>query len=194
MDMGFSLEGSKRAAYNTREANSSEAAVNWAMEHMEDGDFNSPFQLPTPAKPKSAGGSSSTGGKTYDEEAIASIISFGFNRQQAMKALDATGNNLERAADWVFTHPEELMEVDESSNATPAAAAAATSAASNLRDGNEVYKLVAFVSHMGTNANVGHYVAHILKDDRWVIFNDENVALSEHPPKDLAYLYLYKRV
>ena len=39
----------------------------------------------------------------------------------------------------------------------------------------------------------GHYVAHILKDGRWVIFNDEHVALSEHPPKDLAYLYLYKR-
>ncbi len=62
------------------------------------------------------------------------------------------------------------------------------------RDGNGQYKLVAFISHMGTNANVGHYVAHIWKDDRWCIFNDENVALSENPPKDLAYLYLYKRV
>ena len=67
-------------------------------------------------------------------------------------------------------------------------------AKANFRDGNSSYKLVAFISHMGTNANVGHYVAHILKDDKWVIFNDENVALSENPPKDLAYLYLYKRV
>ncbi len=47
---------------------------------------------------------------------------------------------------------------------------------------------------MGTNANVGHYVAHILKDDKWSIFNDENVAQSENPPKDLAYLYLFKRI
>ena len=56
------------------------------------------------------------------------------------------------------------------------------------------YKLVAFISHMGTSTMVGHYVCHILKDNRWVIFNDEKVALSEHPPMDLAYLYLYKRL
>ena len=28
---------------------------------------------------------------------------------------------------------------------------------------------------------------------RWVIFNDEKVAESEHPPKDLGYMYLYRR-
>jgi len=28
---------------------------------------------------------------------------------------------------------------------------------------------------------------------RWVIFNDRKVAQSETPPKELAYLYLYKR-
>ena len=28
---------------------------------------------------------------------------------------------------------------------------------------------------------------------RWVIFNDEKVAVSEHPPRDLGYLYLFKR-
>lgn len=57
-----------------------------------------------------------------------------------------------------------------------------------------VYKLVAFISHMGTSTQVGHYVCHILKDDRWVIFNDSKVAISQNPPKDLGYLYLYKRV
>lgn len=57
-----------------------------------------------------------------------------------------------------------------------------------------VYKLVAFISHMGTSTQVGHYVCHILKEDRWVIFNDSKVAISQNPPKDLGYLYLYKRV
>ncbi|CAF4707752.1 unnamed protein product, partial [Rotaria magnacalcarata] len=51
----------------------------------------------------------------------------------------------------------------------------------------------AFISHIGNNTSCGHYVAHIHKDGRWAIFNDETVAMSEHPPKDLAYLYLYKR-
>lgn len=47
---------------------------------------------------------------------------------------------------------------------------------------------------MGTSTNVGHYVCHIKKDERWVIFNDEKVALSETPPFELGYLYLYRRL
>ena len=37
------------------------------------------------------------------------------------------------------------------------------------------YSLAGFVSHMGANTACGHYVAHIKKDGRWVIFNDEKV-------------------
>ncbi len=29
---------------------------------------------------------------------------------------------------------------------------------------------------------------------RWVIFNDQKVCASEKPPKDLGYLYFYRRV
>lgn len=38
----------------------------------------------------------------------------GFNRNQALKALKETGNNLERAADWLFSRAGELeaMELD----------------------------------------------------------------------------------
>ena len=56
------------------------------------------------------------------------------------------------------------------------------------------YRLVAFVSHMGTSTLCGHYVCHILKEGRWVIYNDSKVAVSETPPKQLGYLYLYQRV
>ena len=62
-----------------------------------------------------------------------------------------------------------------------------------LTDGPPEYKLVAFISHMGTSTCVGHYVCHILKEGRWVIYNDEKVALSENQPKKLGYLYLYQR-
>jgi len=114
----------------------------------------------------------------------------GFNRQQAQKALEATNNDVVRAADWIFSHAEELMDLDENSGQSTSEAAATPS----LRDGDGSYKLVAFISHMGSNANTGHYVAHILKDDQWCIFNDERVAKSENPPKDLGYLYLFKRI
>ena len=81
-------------------------------------------------------------------------------------------------------------------DAEPAAGATQSNstASSNLSDGSPKYKLVAFISHMGTSTMVGHYVCHILKEGRWVIFNDEKVALSEKTPKKLGYLYLYERV
>lgn len=33
-----------------------------------------------------------------------------------------------------------------------------------------------------------------LQMGRWTIFNDEKVAVSEKPPKELGYMFLYKRV
>jgi ubiquitin carboxyl-terminal hydrolase 5/13 len=47
---------------------------------------------------------------------------------------------------------------------------------------------------MGSSSSSGHYICHILKDGQWVIFNDQKVAKSVHPPRDLAYLYLYESV
>ena len=97
---------------------------------------------------------------------------------------------MERAIDWIFSHADELdsqpMQTDANQSQAPNT--------STFRDGNGKYELQAFISHMGTSTMCGHYVCHIKKDKRWVIFNDNKVALSETPPKDLAYMYLYKRV
>ena len=60
-------------------------------------------------------------------------------------------------------------------------------------DGPGQYRLEGFISHMGSNTACGHYVCHIRKQGHWVLFNDDKVALSEHPPKDLGYLYLFRR-
>ena len=35
-------------------------------------------------------------------------MSMGFTRVQAVKALKATSNNIERAMDWIFSHASEL--------------------------------------------------------------------------------------
>lgn len=95
---------------------------------------------------------------------------------------------MERAVDWIFSHADELdtqpMQTDSNQSSN----------ANTLRDGSAKYKLMAFISHMGTSTMCGHYVCHIFKDDHWVIFNDNKVALSESPPKDLAYMYLYRRI
>lgn len=42
-------------------------------------------------------------------------MSMGFTKEQATKALKATNNNLERAADWAFSHISELDDVTEMS-------------------------------------------------------------------------------
>ena len=47
---------------------------------------------------------------------------------------------------------------------------------------------------MGANTACGHYVCHIFKEGKWVIYNDEKVAISENPPLGLGYLYLFERV
>ena len=104
--------------------------------------------------------------------------------------MNGQNNNPERAVDWIFSHAEELdtqpMQTD--SNQPQG------STSSAFKDGNGRYRLVAFISHMGTSTMCGHYVCHIFKENRWVIFNDNKVAISETPPKDLAYMYLYRRV
>ena len=56
------------------------------------------------------------------------------------------------------------------------------------------YRLIGIVSHIGTSTQCGHYVAHILKEGRWVMFNDKKVAVSVNPPKDMGYLYFFERI
>lgn len=58
------------------------------------------------------------------------------------------------------------------------AGAAAGGAAPKTLDGPGRYTLLGFVSHMGASTAAGHYVAHICKDGRWVIYNDEKVCCS----------------
>lgn len=64
---------------------------------------------------------------------------------------------------------------------------------STIQDGKGNYRLAGFISHMGANTACGHYVCHLCKGGQWVIFNDEKVAVSENPPKELGYLYLFQR-
>ena len=74
-----------------------------------------------------------------------------------------------------------------------AASGASATPKPQLEDGPGKYELVAFISHMGSNLACGHYVCHLKREGRWVLFNDEKVALSAEPPRGLGYLYLFRR-
>jgi ubiquitin carboxyl-terminal hydrolase 5/13 len=122
------------------------------------------------------------------------ILSLGFSRAHAVRALTMTNNNVEAAIDWATNNREDSSTLHSLVDSLPQSSPSRQSTKpTHFRDGAGKYRLVAFISHIGNHTSCGHYVAHILKDGRWAIFNDETVALSEHPPKDLAYIYLYKR-
>ncbi|XP_008209827.1 ubiquitin carboxyl-terminal hydrolase 5 isoform X2 [Nasonia vitripennis] len=178
-DMGFPVEACKRSLYFT-ENRGLDSATQWLMEHISDADFSDPFVPPgVDAKSDSAA-------FVPNKESLEMVMSMGFTKEQATKALKATNNNLERAADWVFSHSSELDTLDMDVDAQPPEP--------SFRDGSGKYKLVGFVTHMGTSTMVGHYVCHLLKDGQWVIFNDEKVYASEKPLKELGYIYLYQRL
>ena len=105
----------------------------------------------------------------------------------------ATDGNVERAIDWIFSHLDELNS-DESGS--PAAPESESAAGTNQLAGSDSskYRLRAFVSHMGSSTACGHYVAHVNEDQRWILFNDNKVARSQKPPRDLGYLYVYEQI
>jgi len=107
--------------------------------------------------------------------------------------LKETSGAADRAADWLFSHMDDLDGAIAAINRNEVAAVASSHTALPLEDGDGEYILVGMVSHIGKHTGSGHYVAHLKRGDKWVIFNDEKVALSESPPFSHAYIYLFQR-
>uniref|UniRef100_A0A8C6QBW8 Ubiquitin carboxyl-terminal hydrolase n=1 Tax=Nothobranchius furzeri TaxID=105023 RepID=A0A8C6QBW8_NOTFU len=212
-EMGFPLEACRKAVYYTGNMGP-EMAFNWIIAHMEEPDFAEPLPLPSMLDPGPSTSESPVGvtplGNLPPEESIAILTSMGFPRSHSINALKATNNNLERALDWIFTHPEE-EESDALSDMADTEPNGITFSNANshsdstlspdqdvsgprVKDGPGRYELFAFISHMGASTMSGHYVCHIKKEGRWVIYNDHKVCLSERPPKDLGYIYFYRRL
>ncbi|XP_057833693.2 ubiquitin carboxyl-terminal hydrolase 14 isoform X1 [Cryptomeria japonica] len=173
--MGFPRLHCEKAAINTSNTGVEEA-MNWLLSHMEDPDIDAPISAGLQNTPE-----------PVNEESLKTLVSFGFDVDIARKALRASGGDIERATEWIFTQPAGTTEMDVSSSG------AASSSEQALPDGEGKYRLMGFVSHIGTSTQCGHYVAHIFKEGRWVIFNDCKVAVSTDPPKDMGYLYFFER-
>ncbi|XP_039619727.1 ubiquitin carboxyl-terminal hydrolase 5 isoform X1 [Polypterus senegalus] len=194
-EMGFPLDACRKAVFFTGNSGA-EAAMNWVMSHMDDPDFAAPLVLPgSGSAPLDTPTSQTTPEPPPSEEHLATIISMGFSRDQASRALRATNNSLDRAVDWIFSHIDDLDAMDISEGRSAAESVSeSVPVGPRVRDGPGRYELFAFISHMGTSTMCGHYVCHIRKDGRWVIFNDQKVCASEKPPKDLGYIYFYQRI
>jgi len=200
--MGFSENGSRRAAGATRNAGA-EPAMEWVFAHMEDPDFNDPYVPATNAALTGNSGAMPSPGA--DASAVAMLAAMGFAEKHAAAALERSGGDVERAADWLFSNADDLeravaeAEAQSGRGAGGGAADASTLSgvasldASPCVDGPATYELFGVVSHMGGNTACGHYVAHVKSRGEWCIFNDERVARSREPPLDMGYLYFYRR-
>ncbi|KAG9328511.1 hypothetical protein JZ751_013488, partial [Albula glossodonta] len=183
-EMGFPLEACRKAVYYTGNMGP-EMAFNWIIAHMEEPESprhpeaRCPRSLkPAPqAEPRPV----TPAGQPAPEESVSILTSMGFPRHQSIQALKSTNNNLERALDWIFTHPEseegsegasDMADTEPNDNAFSSANAHSDSTLSpdqdpvgpRIKDGPGRYELFAFISHMGTSTMSGRYVCHIKKE------------------------------
>lgn len=173
--MDIPLVRAQRASVATK--SDANAAMEWLFSNIDDPSLDTPIELKATNKPST--------GQEPDEGIISMVMDLGFPREKAIAALKKTDMNAERAVDWLFSHGDSMdLEEDESSNPV---------APKELDDGVGHYELKAFVTHIGSSTISGHYVCHIKKDDTWILYNDEDVAVSSEVPREMAYLYLYKR-
>ena len=187
MDMGFGMNACKRALTAVGGSNV-EAAMSWVFEHNTDPDFNDPL----PEGDSTAAASSSS---DVDESVVMSLVeNLGcFTADQVRAAVKHCSGAADRAADWLFSHMDDIDSAVAALESTSSGASSLPTSSTPLEDGEGSYNLIGLVSHIGKNTGSGHYVAHLKKDGKWVIFNDEKVALSEHPPIKHAYMYLFQR-
>ncbi|KAJ3123821.1 hypothetical protein HK098_001611 [Nowakowskiella sp. JEL0407] len=183
--MGFPEIRCKKALLATGNSADTEVAMNWLIEHMEDADIDDPIPVSVP-------NSESVGASQGD---ISMLCDMGFTVSQAKYALKQTNNDVERAVDWLFSHPDDPMEdvKTSTSNTTPPKQIEQDAKPAN-------YKLIGFISHRGTSTSCGHYVAHLKKKfegkEEWVLFNDEKVVKVEDIGKAVkeGYIYFYERL
>ncbi len=185
--MGFPRNRCEKALHATGNSDP-EAAMEWLFGHMDDSDIDAPLNLGG-SPPASVGG---------DPEKIAQLAEMGISAPQARKALRACSDDVMRAVDWVFTHPDDQGELDED---VPSTRAASKELPGSANASN--FELQSIVCHKGASIHAGHYVAFIRKQiaaegksKQWVLFNDEKVvkAVDVDEMKKFAYVYFFRRV
>jgi ubiquitin carboxyl-terminal hydrolase 5/13 len=180
--MGFPKVKCERAAFETKNVGAEEA-MNYLFAHMEDP------SLEVPLKKKSAGGANK-----FAPELVVQLTSMGFGEAAALHALRECGGNVERSVDWLFSHPE-AGEAPPPAEEQPAAVEKVEKEA-EADTGPKKYQLQGFILHKGNQIGSGHYVAYLWSQEKekWVLYDDESVCISEKPPIEQAYLYFFRRL
>lgn len=117
------------------------------------------------------------------QEQVQLLMDAGFSKAHAQEALRATGGDVERAFDWILSHPEGDKE----------------SSPADTLPKPALYKLASFISHKGPSVHCGHYIAHVRHhpSGEWIMFNDDRVVRADPQPPTIAaeqaYIYVFTR-
>lgn len=137
--MGFPAPRCEKALHATGNSDA-EAAMNWLFAHMEDPDIDQPLEL--------KGSTNDSKITEQDQAKIAQLGEMGIDASRAQQALSATDGDVNRALDWVFSHPEEEVPVDVDETQT-------TRAPSGYNSRPARYQLRSIVCHKGTSVHAG---------------------------------------
>lgn len=146
--MGFPRVRCEKALHATGNTDA-DSAMNWLFAHMEDPDIDLPLSL----------GEAHEGGATagVDPEAISMMEAMGIGAPRARKALKETKGDVERAVDWVFSHPDDQGDFGEDELA--GASAEATEAGNKPLAGNvdlpATFRLQSIACHKGASIHAG---------------------------------------
>lgn len=141
--MGFPRVRCEKALHATGNSDGN-AAMEWLFQHMEDPDIDVPLDL--------GGGSAGGSGAGASPEQIEMLGAMGFGEAQAKKALKETGGDMERAVEWLFSHPDDpgMVEGDDAGAAPAASSGSAGSATLPAK-----FQLQSIVCHKGTSIHAG---------------------------------------
>ncbi|ROV88665.1 hypothetical protein VPNG_10310 [Cytospora leucostoma] len=189
--MGFPRVRCEKALHATGNSDAN-VAMEWLFGHLEDPDIDTPLQLSDEGA--STGGGAGAGANT---EQIEMLGAMGFEPAKAKKALKETGGDMERAVEWLFSHPDDTGVLDDADDAGAGGTGTTGTAGSSILPAN--FHLQSIVCHKGTSIHAGHYVAFVRKElgkPSWVLFNDEKVveAVDIEEMRKFAYVYFFKRV
>ncbi len=200
--MGFPRVKCEKALHATGNEDA-ESAMTWLFAHMEDPDIDEPLNL------GGNGGSAATaagGGAGGDDPGkIAQLGDMGITAPQARKALRECAGDVNRALDWVFSHPDDPGDSSSAPSATVIQSSAKQEAQiAGSPDLPAKFELQSIVCHKGASIHAGHYVAFVRKEipdeagkgKEWVLFNDEKVvkAVDVEEMKKFAYVYFFRRL
>ena len=142
--MGFPQVRCEKALHATGNSDAN-AAMEWLFAHMDDPDIDTPVAL---------GGGTAEAASAADPEKLVMLESMGFSAPQARKALKETNGDMERAVEWLFSHPDDQGEVEQAGGAAESAAqSAAGEAGSSALPAN--FRLQSIVCHKGTSIHTG---------------------------------------